>query len=165
MPFSRVAHRLPLAALIIALAACDSAGHLPWKAGDKAPTLAGVAIGSSREAMLAVLGAPSKVDTLGRDENGAIGMRFASKGVAVVSTTKQGVAIVYVTSHDGGDIDGVHVGDKRSGVFKKWGPPTRSGPTKALWVVGEWVVLVESAPAPADSVTRIGVGFASGGGN
>ena len=154
--------RVALTTIIVALAACGREG-LPWKAGDTPPALAGVSLGSSRDALLAVLGAPSRIDTLGRDENGAIGMRFASKGVAVVSTTKQGVAIIYVTTRDGGAVDGVRVGDKRADVFKKWGEPTRSGPTKALWVVGDWVVLVESA-APGDTVTRIGVGFASSGG-
>ena len=160
MSLARATHRLSLAALFVALAACNNEG-LPWKAGDKPPALAGVTLGASREAMLALLGTPSKVDTLGRDENAAVGMRFASKGVAVVSTARQGVAIVYVTTRDGGDIGGVKVGDKRADVIKKWGEPTRNGPTKALWVVGGWVVLIETAPAPADSITRIGVGFGS----
>src|SRR3712207_2505046 len=90
---------LAAAAILVAaspLASPLDAQQLPWKSGDRPPTLAGFSLYEPAQTAAARLGAPVAVDTLGSGPNAAVAYTNRERGVSLVTSRLDGVAIVYV---------------------------------------------------------------------
>ena len=116
---------------------------VPWKQGDRPPALAGFQLGDRLAAVRARLGAPVKVDTLGRGADAALSLTNATSGTTAVVSPEDGLAILYLTRREAGVLDEVRVGDAKAHVLGRWGQPTTVNGASAMWVVGTWVVVVE----------------------
>jgi len=142
-----------LAAFCILLAQLQQ-GQFPWKAGDKPPLVAGVALGSSRPRLNSLLGAPSDSERIGGD---SWALKFAPKGLSVVYTPLDGAAIIYLTRRDAGDIGGVRLGDSKQTVLSRWGKPSTGEGRNLLYIAGKWVVVVTCDSADTH-VVQLGLG-------
>jgi hypothetical protein len=129
---------------------------LPWQAGDQPPEFAGYRIGDRMATVRARLGAPVKVDTMGRGPAAALALTNPSTGTTAVVDAYEGLAILYVTRREAGALDEVRVGDSKDAVLARWGKPTTVEGGTAMWVVGHWVIVVELKVG--DVVSRLGVG-------
>jgi hypothetical protein len=145
-----------LAALIGFCNTGATAQRLPWKHGDKPPRLAGFALYEKASAAKARLGDGVTVDTLGSGRDAAIVYSSTRKGVSLVTSRLDGVAIIYATRRDAGMLDSVRVGDSRDRVLARWGQPSRADGPNALWVVDDWVIVIELGEN--NRVVRLGVG-------
>ena len=105
------------------------------------------------------LGCDIQVDTLGTGPGAAFAYTNTMAGYSVVISPGDGVAIIYVTKREKGDIDSVRVGDESAAVLRRCGKPTTVGGPNALWVVGDGVVLIELGKG--DRAVRIGIGRAA----
>ena len=129
---------------------------LPWKKGDKPPVLAGFRLGDRMPAVRARLGAPVRVDTLGRGPKAALSLTNPATGTTAVVDADLGLAILYLTRREAGALDEVRVGDAKAAVLARWGQPTTVNGASALWVVGGWVVVVELGNG--DTVKKLALG-------
>lgn len=126
-------------ALLAALPAAAEAGRLPWKAGDDPPPLAGIALGDSRERVEGLLGkAPES-----RAVKGGVALVYVDKGVVVMLDSRRQAAVVYLLTAAAGSLDGIRVGDSRDTVLQHWGEPTAVQGAEALYLAGDWAVIVE----------------------
>jgi hypothetical protein len=143
-------------ALLVFSGASMSAQQLPWKHGDKAPALAGFNLGEEPGAARARLGPDIQVDTLGTGADVALAFTSAKRGISLVTSRADGVAIIYVTNRDAGALDSIRVGDTSDQVLARWGHPSKVDGANALWLVDEWVIVVELGEG--NRVVRLGVG-------
>jgi hypothetical protein len=144
------------ATMIIALGTNAAAQRLPWKHGDKPPSLAGFYLHEEQTSARAKLGSNVTADTLGDRSDPAIAITSQERGVSLVASRLDGVAIIYVTRRDAGVLDSIRVGDTRDRVLARWGPPSRIDGSNALWLVDDWVVIVELGDG--NRIARLGVG-------
>ena len=134
-------------------------GTLPWRPGDPPPAVAGLRLGAPRAVVDSVLGRPESERSLGE---GVVALRYPSRGVAVIYSDADSVAIIYLTAREAGDIGGVRVGDAKDSVVARWGHPTTVQDNVGLFQVGHWVIV-----ARIDSLSRVellGIGRAAEGG-
>ena len=129
---------------------------LPWKKGDQPPVLAGFRLGERLPAVRARLGAPLRVDTLGKGAAAALSLTNVATGTTAVVDPTLGLAILYLTRREAGALDQVRVGDAKAAVLGRWGQPTTVNGASALWVVGNWVVVVELGTG--DVVKKLALG-------
>lgn len=142
---------LMLAGLAPAMAAD---GQLPWKAGDDPPPLAGITLGDPRERVESLLGKAPET----RAARGGVALIYVDKGVVVMLNARREAAVVYLLTPAAGALDGVHVGDARDAVLKRWGEPTAVQGAEALYLAGEWAVIIELGEGQAVaqlSVSRV----------
>jgi hypothetical protein len=132
------------------------AAGLPWNAGDKPPALAGFQLGERMPSVRTRLGAPLRVDTLGKGKDAALSLTNAKTGTTAVVSPIDGLAILYLTRREAGVLDEVRVGDAKSRVLTRWGQPTTVQGASAMWVVGTWVVVVELGDG--DVVKKLALG-------
>jgi hypothetical protein len=143
-------------ALLAGAAPEAQAQHLPWKHGDKPPTLAGFTLYEKPAAARARLGADVTVDTLGSGPDAALSFTSRKRGISFVASKADGVAIIYVTSRDAGMLDSVRVGDSRQRVLARWGEPSAVQGSNAVWMVDEWVIVVQLGEG--NEIVRLGLG-------
>jgi hypothetical protein len=150
--------RVLLAALAIAVAHSTDAiaQQLPWKQGDKPPALAGFKLYEDAAAARARLGSDVTVDTLGDRADPTLAFTSRTRGISLVTSRLDGVAIIYVTRPDAGMLDSIRVGDTRDRVLARWGRPSRVDGSNALWIVDDWIVMVELGEG--NRIVRLGVG-------
>jgi len=133
---------------------------LPWKAGDRPPALAGFQLGERLPAVRTRLGAPLRVDTLGKGKDAALSLSNAKTGTTAVVSPIDGLAILYLSRREAGVLDDVRVGDAKARVLGRWGQPTTVNGASAMWVVGSWVVVVELGDG--DVVKKLALGRVAG---
>jgi hypothetical protein len=151
-----VRHLVLAASVLLVVSSSAQAQHFPWKRGDKPPTLAGFRLYETPADARARLGADATVDTLGGHSDPAVAYTSAKRGISLVTSRLDGVAIIYVTRREAGVLDSVRVGDSRDRVLARWGQPTSAEGNNALWLVDDWVIVVELGAG--DRVVRLGVG-------
>jgi hypothetical protein len=142
--------------LTAALSSPALAQHFPWKHGDKPPTLAGFRLYEKAATARDRLGPGISTDTLGDRADPAVAFTSSKRGVSVVTSRLDGVAIIYVTRREAAMLDSIRVGDTRDRVLARWGPPSTGNGNVALWIVDNWVVSVQLGPD--NRVARLGVG-------
>jgi protein disulfide-isomerase len=138
---------LAAARLAIPPAAPGQQGKLPWRPGDPPPTVAGLRLGAPRAVIDSVLGRPESVRSLGQ---GVVALGYRSKGIAVMYSDADSLAVLYLTSRAGGDIGGIRVGDAKDSLVARWGDPTSVEENVGLYQVGRWVIVVR-----LDSLSRV----------
>lgn len=149
--------RWPLPALTwllfigLATPALAADGKLPWKAGDEPPAIAGVALGDSREHIETLLGKAPET----RAARGGVALLYVERGVVVMLNAQRQAAVVYLLTAAAGTLDGVRVGDARDTVLRRWGEPTAVQGAQALYLAGDWAVIVELGEGQA--VTQLSV--------
>ncbi|MEP6689733.1 MAG: hypothetical protein ABJD07_01185 [Gemmatimonadaceae bacterium] len=141
-------------ALAVPASALAQAARLPWTAGDKPPSVAGVKLGDALAAVIHSLGEPEAVDTL---SPGNYSLAWLKRGVSAVVAERDGVTIVNATKRAAAELGGVRVGDTRASVQAKLGTPAKEQGPSWLYEVGAWTVVVQFH-AQNDAVVRIGVG-------
>jgi len=132
-----------------------AAQQLPWKVGDKPPMLAGFRLAEDPDSARVRLGAGVQVDTMDLASE-TFGITHRGKGISLVVSRADGVAVIYADRPEAGSLDSIRVGDESAAVLRRWGQPTTAEGETALWVVGEWVVVVTLNRE--NRVARIGVG-------
>lgn len=129
-----------LICLVLFCAAAQAAdGKLPWKDGDDPPALAGVQLGISRDQVEGVLGKAPEAKSSGT----GLALIYVEKGVVVILNAAREAAVVYLLSPAAGELDGVHVGDDREAILAHWGMPQIVQGAEAMYLVGNWAVVVE----------------------
>ncbi len=146
--------RLSCILLLSAAGAVVQQGKFPWKAGDSPPAVAGVSLAASRARLDSVLGAPTDSQQIGAD---GWAFNFQTRGISVVYTPLDGVAIIYLLRRDVGDIGGVRLGDSKGAVLARWGAPSTTDGPNALYIAGKWVVVITFDGA-ATRVVKLGLG-------
>ena len=145
-----------LLVLLGVLASPLEAQTFPWKSGDRPPALAGFRLYEAPDGARMRLGGPVTVDTLGSGPGAALAYTNPERGISLVTSRLDGVAIIYVTKREAGELDGIRVGDTREQVLTRWGKPSRAGGPNGLWLVDDWVISVELGEG--ERVVRLGVG-------
>ena len=103
------------------------------------PQIAGVRLGQSLEAALAALGSPTfQRELIG----GAVELAYDHRGLVIVTTPDQGVALIGLLSPIAPDLSGVRIGDPITHVLEQWGEPHSTGPGSMAYDFGEWGILV-----------------------
>jgi thioredoxin 1 len=126
--------------LVVAPAAVgQQQGRLPWRAGDAPPTVAGLGLGAARRTIDSVLGAPESVRAL---SPGVEMLRYDSRGIALVYSKVDSLAVAYLVTREAGNVGGTRVGDTRDSVVARWGDPTGVQDNTTLYQVGRWAILV-----------------------
>ena len=139
--------RLLPRALLQVVVACSVApaaalaqhGALPWHPGDAPPVVAGLKLGASRTTIDSVLGSPQSVKTL---SPGVQLLGYRSRGLAVMYSEADSLAVLYLGTREAGDIGGTRVGDAKDSVMARWGKPTATEENVDLYQVGRWVIVI-----------------------
>jgi hypothetical protein len=126
-------------ALLVAGAAQAAGPPFPWKAGDAAPSIDGVALGQTEQQALAILGAPAKTSKMSGDD-----VWDYANGLEVIANTGDGVSIIRLLAPGAGSVGGVTAGDDASSVIAKWGNPDTVSVPAALWNCGVWTLEVRA---------------------
>jgi hypothetical protein len=128
--------------LAIAMFSCPAFadGSFPWKAGDKPPAVAKIALGDTEQHARDVLGMPETA----RMGAGNV-LEYPARGLQVIATKADGVSIIRMQMPTAGSIDGIKVGDDVKAVLAKWGPPHAGQDRTALYNAGVWTVAVRLA--------------------
>lgn len=131
-----------LVALLLGLAGVSvaAAASFPWSKGDAAPPVAGIHLGDSRDRITEILGVPVETGKLGQNQET---IRSRARGVTVAWTPSEGASVIFLDTRDGGDIDGIRLGDSRDQVLSKWGVPTNVQAGTAVYLAGAWWVVVK----------------------
>lgn len=138
-PLRRFAFAIGIGLALVRPAAAQ-AGHFPWRAGDKPPTLVGFWLGQRLDSARKALTGPVKTETLGRAPTMVFSYSTADNSLSVFGTSSGGVAIITVRRRDLAALDRVRVGDRCADVLKRWGKPSRSDAVVAMWIAGKWAV-------------------------
>lgn len=148
-----------LAAVVIAapVAAAAQQGSLPWHAGDAPPAVAGLRLGAPRATVDSVLGSPESQRTLGA---GVLGLGYRTRGIALVCSDSDGLAVLYLVARGAGDIGGMRVGDAADSVRARWGDPTGIQEGVSLYQVGRWAIAVQ-LDSTRSRVQLLGIGRAA----
>ena len=126
--------------LLLARPAQAQYSGFPWRAGDRAPRLAGFWLGQRMDSARRALPRTVTVDTLGDHPEHAYAYTTKDRALVVVGMVGEGVGIITVRRRELGVVDGVRVGDSCKSVLDHWGPPTTGDSEIAMWVAGSWLV-------------------------
>jgi hypothetical protein len=121
-------------------------------------TLAGFRLGEATGPAQARLGTSITADTLGTGPSPVVSLTNRATGIVLFVSRDGGVGVIMVSEREAGDLDGIRVGDTRSTVVAKWGPPAAGGANAGLWLAG--TALVSVAFDATGRVTRLGMGTA-----
>jgi hypothetical protein len=124
---------------LMPLQSAAAQGHLPWKAGDEPPVVAGLHLGDSLNIIESVLGPPADTQKLG---DGAWAYSYPAKGLSIVYATLDGAAVIDLRTPQSGAIDSIRTGDSVTAVIRRWGPPDRAEGAVGLYLAGRWLVAV-----------------------
>jgi hypothetical protein len=151
--------KFPFAGLIVAcLLACAPVfaveAGLPWKAGDDPPVIAGITLGESRTQVEATLGKAPET----KPDNTNLALIYVDRGLVVMLNGARQAAAIFLLTAAAGDVDGIHAGDDRERVIARWGQPQLVQGAEAMYIVGNWAVVIELGAAQKVaqlSVTRV----------
>jgi protein disulfide-isomerase len=135
--------------VVAPLTAIAQTGALPWHPGDPPPAVAGLRLGASRAVIDSVLGKPESVRSLGE---GVVALGYRSRGIALMYSAADSLAVIYLLAPEAGSIGGTRVGEAKDSVVARWGNPTSVEENVGLYQVGRWVIVVR-----LDSLNRVGV--------
>jgi hypothetical protein len=121
-------------------ATAAAANPFPWKAGDKPPTIGGLALGDARRHVTEVLGIP---DEMNPTSNGDV-FEYASKGLEV-TIAPDGVSAIRMHAPEAGSLGDLKVGDKARDVLMKWGAPQGGEGRIATFGTRDWMISVRLA--------------------
>jgi hypothetical protein len=121
------------------------------------PAFAGFRIGEPAPGAIERLGAPLTVDTLGTGFSAPRSYANLATGINLIVTDVEGVGIILVTHREAGPLDSIRVGDLRTTVLARWGPPAAGGEAGGLWLAGDYVVAVSFDEE--GRVARLGIGL------
>jgi thioredoxin 1 len=138
-----------MAQLAAAPTAAGQQRALPWHPGDAPPVVAGLRLGAPRAVIDSVLGPPESTRSLGE---GVFALGYRTKGIALMYSDADSLAVIYLVSRAAGDIGGTRVGDAKDSVAARWGDPTGVQDEVALYQVGRWVIVVR-----LDSLDRVAI--------
>jgi len=112
----------------------------PWLPGEPPPLVAGVRLGDSLQRVRTVLGAPpgGERELVG----GARALEYGQRGLMVVTTEDQGIAMLGLLHPGAPVVHGVRVGDPVEWMEQQWGPMHRRAGEQGTYVVGRWGVMV-----------------------
>jgi hypothetical protein len=131
--------------LLLGVVTSGHAQHFPWAAKDAPPSVAGVHLHDKRPQLDAALGTPDQVTDI---RPGFQLLTYTSRGVAVLYPAPSGAETIYLKTAEAGSLGGIKVGDARSTVLSKWGPPTQTQGPNAVYLVGvEWNIVVQYDPS------------------
>ena len=121
----------------------DSA-RFPWKKGDPAPVIAGIALHASARTVDSVLGKAKETRVL---ETGTGGdttreLEFPKRGLRVTVNDRAGVTALELLTRDAGALDSLRVEDKYGRVISHWGRPDWIESGALFYSAGEWVIIV-----------------------
>lgn len=119
--------------------------------------MAGLRLGMQLAEATAAVGGPARVDTIRVADEIGFAITNEQRGLSMVAQTTLGVRVVYTVSRATGNLDGLRVGDSRSAVLARWGPPTTVQERSAFWVVDDWVVMLTLDEN--DIVSQLGIGY------
>lgn len=139
IPSWRVLLVLAGAPLVAPATVVAQRGALPWHAGDPPPAVASLRLGAPRAVIDSVLGRPQSVKKI---SPGVDLLAYPSRGIAVMYSDADSLAVLYLASREAGDIGGIRVGDARDSVVARWGDPAETEENVGLYAVGAWVILV-----------------------
>jgi hypothetical protein len=88
--------------------------------------------------------------------SGVVSLGYRSRGLTLVYSEADSLAVIDLNTSAAGDIDSVRVGDMRERVLARWGQPTTVDGGNALWVVGAWVVVVRLGPQNQVAILSLG---------
>jgi thioredoxin 1 len=145
----RVLVVLAAASFVAPLTAAAQRGALPWHPGDAPPVVVGLRLGAPRATIDSVLGKPESERNL---SPGVEALGYRSRGIALMYSEADSLAVIYLVARAAGDIGGTRVGDAQDSVVARWGNPTDVEDNVALYQVGRWVIVVR-----LDSLDRVGV--------
>jgi len=123
---------------------------------DIAPTLAGFRLGQPLRIARPLVGLPLKVDTLGTGSDSILSFQNSSTGITLLATWTDGVGAILSTRRDAGAVNGVRVGDRRSDVLSRWGPPAATSADAATWIAGPW--MITASFDSSGQIVRLGIG-------
>lgn len=104
--------------------------------------LAGFTIGDAFTAARSHLGGPVRVDTLGGGDDPPVAFANSAKGITLVMANDGGVGAITVRTREAGVLDGIRVGDPKSAVITRWGPPAAGRGAHGLWLDGAALIAV-----------------------
>jgi hypothetical protein len=118
------------------------------------PAIVGIRLGDSAARVREVLGNPTTDERITADARQSV---YWPRGIVVVTTGGQGVALIGLVTPAAPQLEGVRVGDPVTHMVQQWGPAHRRDSGRASYKAGRWGVLVvidtAAAPARIESVT------------
>lgn len=126
--------------------------EFPWRAGDPAPSLAGISLGDPLDTV------EDQVGPLQEFDEGEWRLADEKRRLMIVVTAARGAEMVDIGRRQDGDIGGVRVGDRFEDVVRKWGPPAEGGPIMpgtdmCMYYAGEWSVTLTITKGRVDSLS------------
>jgi len=113
--------------------------RFPWHAGSAPPRVAGLRLHDSRARIDSVLGPPGQSASMGA---GAVKLSYPARGISLIYTAVDSLAVIDLRTRAAGAIGGVRVGDTRSAVVTRWGEPTEVSRANLLWEVAhQWAIV------------------------
>jgi len=144
---ARLLALLAVARVVFPPAAAGQQGTLPWHPGDAPPAVARLKLGAPRATIDSVLGQPESVRTVGQ---GVQVLGYRSRGLALMYSDADSLAVIYLVTREAGDIGGIRVGDAKDSVVARWGNPSSVQDNVGLYQVSRWVIVVR-----IDSLSRV----------
>ena len=146
--------------LVCALFAVPRVGQaqqakVPWHAGDAPPPVAGLSLGVSRGRIDSLLGAP---DSVIRADSTSEVLLYRARGLALVYSDRDSLAVIYLLTPTAGDLGGLTVGDAEDSVRARWGAPDATQGGVGIYQVGRWAVAVRLDTA-THRVVLLGLGL------
>jgi hypothetical protein len=70
-------------------------------------------------------------------------LEYPEQGLSILLDAGGGVSMIYLLTRLAGSIDGVRVGDGPTEVRARWGEPPLVQGAQAMYLAGDWAVVVE----------------------
>ena len=107
-------------------------------AASGAPTVQGIALGSSAAQVRNSWGDP----TMTKSKGSMTIMDYETRGIDLIVSPSEGVVAIVLNTKAAGSLDGVRVGDPAGAVGARWGTPIESGDDYQLYRRGSWLQAV-----------------------
>lgn len=122
------------------------------------PLIAAIRLGDSTAHLRTILGAATSEERGMADSRELV---YWSRGIVVVTTGSQGVAMIGLVNPAAPTLAGVRVGDPLSYLVQQWGQPDQRDRSRLAYKAGKWgaFVVLDTSSAP-DRVQSITFGWA-----
>jgi hypothetical protein len=144
------------AAPVLAQTTPPPAPHFPWAAADPAPSVAGVSLGQSKDAVIAALGPPGPAAPGETVPAGQFVLNYPARGVSVAGSAAQGVFSVTLLRPEAGAVGAMHVGDNLPAMLTRWGRPRTVNGPYGIYGNDRFIAIVQFDPATM-IIARLGI--------